>query len=72
MVLEFAPPAKPYLVGMTDGMVQVLDRSTRFGYRGGYATEYGMESLLRASVVSTVYGGTSEIQRDIIGKTYGL
>ncbi|GAA4536790.1 acyl-CoA dehydrogenase family protein [Amycolatopsis samaneae] len=38
----------------------------------GYATEYGMEALLRATVVSTVYGGTSEIQRDIIGKTYGL
>ncbi|MET9971253.1 acyl-CoA dehydrogenase family protein [Streptomyces sp. NPDC006356] len=38
----------------------------------GYATEYGMEALLRSAVVSTVYGGTSEIQRDIIGKTYGL
>ncbi|QUH03058.1 acyl-CoA/acyl-ACP dehydrogenase [Saccharopolyspora erythraea] len=38
----------------------------------GYATEYGMESLLRSTVVSTVYGGTSEIQRDIIGKSYGL
>jgi alkylation response protein AidB-like acyl-CoA dehydrogenase len=38
----------------------------------GYATEYGMERLLRTTVVSTVYGGTSEIQRDIIGKTYGL
>ena len=38
----------------------------------GYATEYGMERLLRATVVSTVYGGTSEIQRDIIGKSYGL
>ncbi|TDV41316.1 acyl-CoA dehydrogenase family protein [Actinophytocola oryzae] len=38
----------------------------------GYATEYGMERLLRGTVVSTVYGGTSEIQRDIIGKTYGL
>jgi alkylation response protein AidB-like acyl-CoA dehydrogenase len=38
----------------------------------GYATEYGMERLLRLTVVSTVYGGTSEIQRDIIGKTYGL
>lgn len=38
----------------------------------GYATEYGMEALLRSSVVSTVYGGTSEIQRDIIGKSYGL
>ena len=38
----------------------------------GYATEYGMEALLRSTVVSTVYGGTSEIQRDIIGKSYGL
>ncbi|WAZ19232.1 acyl-CoA/acyl-ACP dehydrogenase [Streptomyces cinnabarinus] len=38
----------------------------------GYATEYGMEALLRQTVVSTVYGGTSEIQRDIIGRTYGL
>ncbi|MBZ6226487.1 acyl-CoA dehydrogenase family protein [Streptomyces olivaceus] len=38
----------------------------------GYATEYGMEALLRQTVVSTVYGGTSEIQRDIIGKSYGL
>ncbi len=38
----------------------------------GYATEYGMERLLRQAVVSTVYGGTSEIQRDIIGKTLGL
>ncbi|MGW1067109.1 acyl-CoA dehydrogenase family protein [Streptomyces aureus] len=38
----------------------------------GYATEYEMEALLRQTVVSTVYGGTSEIQRDIIGRTYGL
>ncbi|OXM65104.1 MULTISPECIES: acyl-CoA dehydrogenase family protein [Amycolatopsis] len=38
----------------------------------GYATEYDMERHLRATVVSTVYGGTSEVQRDIIGKTYGL
>lgn len=38
----------------------------------GYATEFDMERLVRASVVSTVYGGTSEIQREIIAKTYGL
>ncbi|MGW0605167.1 acyl-CoA dehydrogenase family protein [Streptomyces sp. NPDC002644] len=38
----------------------------------GYTTEFDMESHLRAAVVSTVYGGTSEIQRDIIGKSYGL
>lgn len=38
----------------------------------GYATEYDMEGHLRATVVSTVYGGTSEIQRDIVARTYGL
>ncbi|MDP9796600.1 alkylation response protein AidB-like acyl-CoA dehydrogenase [Catenuloplanes nepalensis] len=38
----------------------------------GYATEFDMERHVRAALVSTVYGGTSEIQRDIIGKTYGL
>ncbi|OQR65651.1 acyl-CoA dehydrogenase [Streptomyces maremycinicus] len=38
----------------------------------GYTTEFDMERHLRAAIVSTVYGGTSEIQRDVIGKTYGL
>ncbi|GAA0958870.1 acyl-CoA dehydrogenase family protein [Virgisporangium aurantiacum] len=38
----------------------------------GYSTEFDMERLVRASLVSTVYGGTSEIQREIIGRTYGL
>ena len=38
----------------------------------GYATEYDMEHHLRTLIVSTVYAGTSEIQREIIGKTYGL
>ncbi|MFC4604746.1 acyl-CoA dehydrogenase family protein [Rhodococcus kronopolitis] len=38
----------------------------------GYATEFDMERHVRATLVSTIFGGTSEIQRDIIGKTYGL
>jgi alkylation response protein AidB-like acyl-CoA dehydrogenase len=38
----------------------------------GYATEHDMQRHLRFSIISTVYGGTSEIQRDIIGKTFGL
>ncbi len=38
----------------------------------GYATEYPMERHLRAAVVTTIYGGTSEIQRNIIAKTLGL
>jgi alkylation response protein AidB-like acyl-CoA dehydrogenase len=38
----------------------------------GYATEYGMERHVRNALAATIYGGTSEIQRDIIGKTLGL
>jgi isovaleryl-CoA dehydrogenase len=38
----------------------------------GYAVEYDMERQVRGAVVTTIYGGTSEIQRDIIGKTLGL
>ena len=38
----------------------------------GYAVEYDMEHQLRAAIVTTVYGGTSEIQREIIGRTLGL
>ncbi len=38
----------------------------------GYATEYDMERHVRTTLVSTIYGGTSEVQREIIGKTLGL
>ena len=38
----------------------------------GYATEYEMERYVRTTLVSTVYGGTSEIQREIVAKTFGL
>jgi isovaleryl-CoA dehydrogenase len=38
----------------------------------GYATEYDMERYVRAALASTIYGGTNEIQRDIIAKTLGL
>jgi alkylation response protein AidB-like acyl-CoA dehydrogenase len=38
----------------------------------GYATEYDMQGYVRVALASSIYGGTSEIQRDIIAKTYGL
>jgi isovaleryl-CoA dehydrogenase len=38
----------------------------------GYSSEYDMERLVRTAMVSTIYGGTSEIQRTIIAKTLGL
>jgi len=38
----------------------------------GYASEYPMERYLRSAVVTTIFGGTSEIQKNIIAKTLGL
>lgn len=50
--------------------VEIRPIETMGGY--GYATEYGMERHVRSTLVSTTYGGTSEIQRDIIARTMGL
>ena len=38
----------------------------------GYASEYDMERHVRASLVMSIDGGTNEIQREIVAKTYGL
>ena len=38
----------------------------------GYASEYEMEHLVRQALPMTVYAGSSEIQREIIGGTLGL
>ena len=38
----------------------------------GYASEYDMERHVRSTLVMSIYGGTSEIQREIVAKTYGL
>jgi alkylation response protein AidB-like acyl-CoA dehydrogenase len=38
----------------------------------GYAVEYDMERQVRVALATTIYGGTSEIQREIIARTLGL
>ena len=38
----------------------------------GYATEYDMEAFVRTALVSSIYGGTNEVQREIVSKTLGL
>jgi isovaleryl-CoA dehydrogenase len=38
----------------------------------GYATEYDMEAHVRHTLVTTIYGGSSEIQREIIARSLGL
>jgi len=42
-----------------------------FDARGGIDPTF-VERQVRTAVATTIYGGTSEIQRDIIAKTYGL
>ncbi|HUW82396.1 MAG TPA: glycoside hydrolase domain-containing protein [Phycisphaerae bacterium] len=42
LTLEVAPLAPKVLVGMTDSLRRICDRSTRYGYRGGYDTRYAM------------------------------
>ncbi|MEE3920688.1 acyl-CoA dehydrogenase family protein [Micromonospora sp. BRA006-A] len=58
------PPRRP-------GRRVALDAMQMMGGYG-YTTEFDMERLVRSAIVSTVYGGASEIQREIIAKTYGL
>ena len=38
----------------------------------GYAVEYGMEQQVRAALAPPIYGGTNEIQREIISRSLGL
>ncbi|MFL5871017.1 MAG: acyl-CoA dehydrogenase family protein [Solirubrobacterales bacterium] len=38
----------------------------------GYASEYDMERHVRSTLVMSIYGGTNEIQREIVSKTFGL
>jgi isovaleryl-CoA dehydrogenase len=38
----------------------------------GYSVEGEMERQVRTALVTTIYGGTSEIQREIIARTLGL
>jgi len=42
LMLEFVPLQQEYLVGMTNGLRRICDRSTRYEYRGGYGSEYKM------------------------------
>ena len=38
----------------------------------GYSTEFDMVAHVQTALAATIYGGTNEIQREIIGKSFGL
>ncbi|MBM3239885.1 DUF4091 domain-containing protein [Candidatus Poribacteria bacterium] len=42
LILEFAPLQQEYLVGITNSLRRICDRSTRYRYRGDYRSEYKM------------------------------
>jgi alkylation response protein AidB-like acyl-CoA dehydrogenase len=74
-----AEPGRMFAREASMAKLKVTETAKRVALEGmqmmggyGYATEYDMEGHVRATLVSTIYGGTSEIQRDIIAKTYGL
>jgi acyl-CoA dehydrogenase len=52
--------------------VQVADECVQIHGGYGYTTEFPAERALRDSRLGPIGGGTSEIMREIIGKTYGL
>ncbi|HEX8517257.1 MAG TPA: acyl-CoA dehydrogenase family protein [Bacteroidia bacterium] len=48
-----------------------MDTMQVFG-GNGYMTEYGIERIVRDALGSTIYSGTSDVQRNIISKFLGL
>ena len=38
----------------------------------GYTREFGIEGQVRRALAPPIYGGTNEIQREIISKNIGL
>ena len=43
-----------------------------YGYGYGYMSEYPIARAYLNSRVQTIYGGTTEIQKEIIGRSLGL
>ena len=52
-------------------VASAIDTMQIFG-GNGYMTEYGIERIVRDALGSTVYSGTSDIQKNIISRLLGL
>jgi len=57
---------------VSEGLVQSCLEAVQIHGGNGYMTEFGLERELRDSVSSTIYSGTSEIQRNIVAAWLGL
>ena len=56
----------------TDLQCKVVDQCLQLFGGYGYMTEYPIARAYLDSRVSTIYGGTTEIQKEIIGRSLGL
>ncbi|MEU6701755.1 acyl-CoA dehydrogenase family protein [Pseudonocardia sp. NPDC046786] len=72
-------PDGPYSREASMAKLKVTETAKRISIEGmqmmggaGYSTEYDMEQHLRRNIISTVFAGTSEMQREIIAKAYRL
>jgi alkylation response protein AidB-like acyl-CoA dehydrogenase len=57
---------------VSESLVQAALATVQVHGGYGYMTEYEVERALRDSVASTIYSGTSEVQRNIIARWLGL
>jgi alkylation response protein AidB-like acyl-CoA dehydrogenase len=56
----------------TELQVRVVDRGVQLHGGYGYMTDYPIARAFLNSRVQTIYGGTTEIQKEIIGRSLGL
>ena len=57
---------------VSESLVQAALATVQVHGGYGYMTEYEVERALRDAVGSTIYSGTSEMQRNIIARWLGL
>jgi acyl-CoA dehydrogenase len=51
---------------------EVADEALQIHGGGGYMKEYEIERVVRDTRLGPIGGGTDEIMKEILGKTYGL
>jgi alkylation response protein AidB-like acyl-CoA dehydrogenase len=57
---------------VSESLVKIALDSLQIHGGNGYMVEYGLERAVRDAIGSTIYSGTSEIQRNIIARWLGL
>ena len=67
-----APGASMAKWWTTELQTRIVDRGVQLFGGYGYMTEYPIAKAFLDSRVQTIYGGTTEIQKEIIGRSLGL